>query len=186
LPVVIVIAARTDRLVSREVLAVLDTALADHAASRGLLSRAKLETAIDMWVISVDPDAVRRTRSRARDREVQIGDPNDGDGITTIFGRLLATDARLLDTRLTAMARSVCDADPRTAAQRRADALGALAAGSTHLACTCGAPACPASAGDGRASSIVNHVLAEAQTLDTATDPGIHGGRSPDITGWCA
>jgi hypothetical protein len=59
------------------------------------------------------------------------------------------------------MAHAVCDDDPRTVAQRRADALGALAAGADHLACACGAPTCPAGADDGRASHVVVHIVAD-------------------------
>jgi hypothetical protein len=55
----------------------------------------------------------------------------------------VATDATVLKQRLEAMARGVCEDDPRTLAQRRADALGALAAGSQHLYCTCDDPECP-------------------------------------------
>ena len=176
------IARRTDRVRDRDALAALDTALAENLDTYGPLSKAKLEAAIDVWVCAVDPDAVHRTRRNARDRTIGFGDPGDTDGITAIWGRLLATDAKLLDARLAAMATAVCPADPRTLAQRRADALGALAAGSAHLACTCGAPACPAATGDGRAASVVVHVLTEAHTLTAAPDPYCHGqGRLPDL-----
>ena len=111
--------------------------------------------------------AVRDPQTIVRDRDLVVGDPNDRDGITTVWGRLLATDAKLLDARLTAMAKAVCDVDPRTLAQRRADALGALATGSGHLACACGVPACPSATDDGRASSVVVHVLAEAKAVVT-------------------
>ena len=175
------IARRTDLVQDPDALAALDIALAERAVAWGPISDRKLEKAIDVWVIAADPDAVRRTSGTARDREFSVGDPYDHDGITTVWGRLLATDAKLLDTRLTAMARSVCDDDPRTLAQRRADALGALAAGSDHLTCACGAPACPAAADDGRASSVVIHVLAPAESLDASTDPGCHGEDRPDV-----
>src|SRR5258705_13919393 len=73
------------------------------------------------------------------------------------------------------MARSVCDADPRALPQRRADALGALGAGSQHLSCLCEDPACPAKLDDGRASSITVHVVAEQATTQAQPDPQIHG-----------
>ncbi|UQX12610.1 DUF222 domain-containing protein [Candidatus Mycobacterium methanotrophicum] len=47
---------------------------------------------------------------------------------------LALADAAVLDRRLTQMAHGVCDDDPRTIAQRRADALGALAGGADRLA----------------------------------------------------
>lgn len=175
LPVVRTIAARTDLIADRAALAALDEALEKHAVAWGLLSQAKLEAAIDMWVAAVDPAAAHRTRRHARDREIRIGDPNDSDGVTSIFGQLLCTDAKLLDERLTAMARMVCTDDPRTMAQRRADALGALAAGSTHLACWCTVDGCTAAADDGRASSVIVHVLADAQAVAAPADAGLHG-----------
>ena len=179
---VAMIARRSDRVHDPEALAALDAALAERAVAWGPISDRKLEQAIDLWVTAVDQNAVRRTRSTVRDRDFSIGDPGDHDGITTVWGRLLATDAKLLGARLTAMARAVCDADPRTLAQRRADALGALGASSAHLSCACGAPACPAAAQDGRAASVVIHILAHAETLDAAPDPACHGPDHPDVT----
>ena len=44
-----------------------------------------------------------------------------------VTGSVLATAGRALDRRLNELAATVCDADPRTREQRRADALGALA-----------------------------------------------------------
>ena len=98
------IARRTDLVQDPDALAALDIALAERAVAWGPISDRKLEKAIDVWVIAADPDAVRRTSSTARDREFSVGDPYDHDGITTVWGRLLATDAKLLDARLTAMA----------------------------------------------------------------------------------
>ena len=89
-----------------------------------------------------------------------------------MWGRLYATDAAVLDRRLMEIAHSVCDDDPRTIAQRRADALGALAAGDERLVCGCGSPDCLASlADDARSSSVVIHVVAEAPALDAHPDP---------------
>ena len=64
------------------------------------------------------------------------------------------------------MAHQVCEDDPRTLGQRRADALGALAAGSTVLACQCGGPACPAATVDARAGAVVIHVLPDQPAPD--------------------
>jgi hypothetical protein len=57
-----------------------------------------------------------------------------------MFGRLLSPDAHALDARLDALARMVCDADPRTRNQRRADPMAALAVGADRLAFSCGQP----------------------------------------------
>jgi hypothetical protein len=67
----------------------------------------------------------------------------------------------------------VCDDDPRTIAQRRADAIGALAAGADRLACTCGNPDCQSDDNDGRASNVVIHVVTESSALQAQPDPHI-------------
>ena len=66
-----------------------------------------------------------------------------GQGLTEVFGRLHTTDAQMVDTRLDALAATVCDDDPRTRNQRRADAMGALAVGAYRLKCQCGKPGAP-------------------------------------------
>jgi hypothetical protein len=92
------------------------------------------------------------------------------------------------DRRLTQMAHDVCHVDPRTLAQRRADALGALAAGAEHLACGCGNTECPASLQtDPRTSAVIIHVVADAATLGAQPDPHTSGERAarpitPDMT----
>ena len=85
-----------------------------------------------------DPAALRRSEDHARGRYVDVHDPTDGSGTAFLEALLLATDADALDQRLDAMARAVCDADPRTLKQRRSDALGALGHGGDRLACGCG------------------------------------------------
>lgn len=169
------IAWRTDLVQDDEALASIDSAIADNVGTWGPMSDYKLEQAIDMWVGRYDPGALRQARASARSRDVQIGTRNDETGITAIFGRLYSTDAAVLDRRLVQMAHGVCEDDPRTIAQRRADALGALAAGSDRLACACGTPACAAAAADGRAASVVIHVLAEADALAAQPDPDMSG-----------
>ena len=164
------IAWRTDLVTDRTALARIDAAVADAAVTWGALSDYKLEQAIDVWVDQFDPGALRRTRASARSRDLNIGSRDDSSGTTSIWGRLYSTDAATLDRRLTRMAHGVCEDDPRTIAQRRADALGALAAGSDRLACRCGSPDCPAADDDGRGSSVVIHVLAEAEALDAEPD----------------
>jgi hypothetical protein len=69
---------------------------------------------------------------------------------------------------VTEMAHGVCDGDPRTTGERRADALGALAAGSDHLVCACGSDACP-TAGVAPSSKLVVHDVAEQSAVDWAT-----------------
>ncbi|WP_233211393.1 DUF222 domain-containing protein, partial [Mycobacterium sp. shizuoka-1] len=157
---------RTYLVQDHAVLAVLDRAIADDALTWGPMSALKLQRAIDAWVDRYDPGALRRTQSRLRDRDIVLDLPNAHGGVADIRGSLLVTDAAALDRRLSAMAHAVCDDDPRTLGQRRSDALGALGAGSEHLACTCDNPDCPATAPDARAATVVVHVLTDADTDD--------------------
>ncbi|MGB7505338.1 MAG: DUF222 domain-containing protein, partial [Mycobacterium sp.] len=156
-------------------LAHIDSEIAEHAAHWGALSQHKLEQAIDFWVDRHDPDAVRRLRNSARARSFTIGDRDDTTGTASVHGRLSATDAVLLDQRITDMIASVCDDDPRTLGQRRSDAVGAIAAHATHLACRCDDPTCAGKVDDGRASSVTIHVIADQESLDAALDPKLHG-----------
>ncbi len=175
-----VIAWRTYLVRDPEATRLLDAALSEHAGAWGPLSAAKLEQAIDGWIDRYDPGALRRTRASARSRDVCIGEPDDDVGTAALWGRLYATDAAMLDRRLTQMAHGVCEADPRTLAQRRADALGALAAGAEHLACGCGNPDCPSGGdNDRRATGVVIHVVAEASALEAAPDPHTSGEGPP-------
>ncbi len=154
--------------------------MAEQAGGWGPLSASKLEQAIDGWIDRYDPGALRRTRASARSRDVCIGEADDEVGTAALWGRLYATDAAMLDRRLTQMAHGVCEQDPRTLAQRRADALGALAAGAEHLACGCGNTECPSGGGtDERAAGVVIHVVAEASALEAPPDPHTSGEAPP-------
>ncbi len=168
LRVVSAIAWRAALVTDEEALASIDAVLADKAGTYEALSQYKLEKAIDVWVDRYDPGALRRARASIRNRDVTVGDQNPESGTTAVWGRLYATDAALLERRLAEMARAVCEDDPRTMGERRADALGALAAGAAHLSCQCGDPRCGAAAPDGRAASITVHVIAEQAALDAA------------------
>jgi len=169
---------RTDLIQDEAALALVDTTLAEEATGFGPLSVAKTEHAIDAIVDRYDPAALRRTRAAARGREVVIDAPRGADGTTNLWGTLFSTDAAVLDRRLTRLADGVCEGDPRTIAQRRADALGALAAGADRLACGCGSATCLAGVdGDPRASSVVILVVADQSALTAAPDPHMSGQR---------
>jgi hypothetical protein len=170
-----VIADRTYLVQDSTALTELDNAIAERITDWGPLSEYKLIQSIDVWVDAIDPGALRRTRSHARSRDFKVSDPDEKAGTSAVFGRLFATDAALLNQRLAAMARGVCEDDPRTLAQRRADALGALAAGSQHLRCMCDDPQCPATNDDGRATSVVVHVITEEAATAGAADPHLDG-----------
>ncbi|GAA2423328.1 HNH endonuclease signature motif containing protein [Mycolicibacterium llatzerense] len=165
---------RTRLVEDPNLMAVIDAALAGALSEWAGLSRKKIEKKIDGWVQKFDPAAVLKVRSAARRRGVGVGKPDDDTGVASIWGALLATDAELLDRVLTELARQVCDNDPRTFGQRRADALGVLAARGDRLACQCGNPECPAAGPDARATAVVIHVLTDALPAPVA-DPLLSG-----------
>lgn len=143
----------------------VDSHIAAKAEGWDALSQYRMEQTVDAIIERIDPGALRRTRQSVQGRDVSVGGRNHESGTAALSGRLLATDAAILERRLNAMAREVCEDDPRTLANRRADALGALAAGATNLSCQCGDPECPAAGPDARATSVVVHVLADPDAL---------------------
>jgi hypothetical protein len=164
---------RTDLITDPQVLARVDAELAVRASRWPSMTRGRLAGEVDRVVARVDLDAVRRHAERIKDREVSIWESEAG--MAEVYGRLFATDATALDKRLDALAATVCDADPRTREQRRADALGALAGGADRLGCQCGTPDCAAG---GRATApVVIHVIAEQASLDgrSATPASVLG-----------
>jgi hypothetical protein len=169
----------TDLIEDAEALRLVDKTLAEKAWRFGPLSAAKTAAAVEAVVDQYDPGALRRTRRRARSREVVIDCADQESGTAPMWGRLYASDAAVLDRRLMQMAHEVCEDDPRTIAQRRADALGALAAGGQRLACGCGNPHCPAGAEGTERSGVVVNVIAEASALDAEPDPHLSGEPAP-------
>ncbi len=164
------IVSRTDLVLDGDALARVDGLIAANVGRWPSLTRGRLSAKIDAIVARVDLDAVRRRKERHLEREVWIG--ADCEGISQIAGSLFTVHAHALGQRLTALAATVCEHDPRTTSQRRADALGALAAGADRLGCRCGRPDC--AAGQRRpASPVTIHVIASQDTLNgTATTPG--------------
>jgi hypothetical protein len=145
------------------------------------MSRGRLAGQVDKVVAKVDADAVRRRRQLQADRDIWIADI-DG-GISEIHGALLTPEAHALEKRLNALAATVCDHDPRSREQRRADALGALAAGADRLGCRCGRAECAAGKRPA-ASPVVIHVIAEQATIEGRAEapPGSEVGADELIT----
>jgi uncharacterized protein DUF222 len=161
---------RTDLIIDPDVMAAVDAELAVKARRWPSMTRGRLAGHVDQIVARADRDAVRRCREQQADREFSIWD--SGNGLTEVFGRLVTTDAHAVDARLDALAATVCAHDPRTRKQRRADAMGALAAGADRLECRCGRPACPASATP-VPRPVAIHVVANQASIDgTAQTPG--------------
>ncbi len=161
---------RTDLITDSDVLAAVDGQLAANVVRWPSMTQGRLAAQVDKIVARADADAVRRRKECQADREVSIGDLV-GCGISEIHGSLFTPDAHALDQRLEALAATVCAHDPRSHQQRRADALGAMAAGADRLGCRCGRSDCTAGKRP-PAGPVVIHVLAEQATLDgTGTAP---------------
>ena len=90
----------------------VDTTLADDAHRFGPLSVTKTAHAINAVIDRHDPAALRRSRASARGRDVIIAPADDDTGTAALWGSLLATDAAILERRLTTMAHHVCDQGP--------------------------------------------------------------------------
>jgi hypothetical protein len=174
------VVSRTRLIKDRDALAKVDTEIAAHVTTWGSLSVEKTQNEIDYWVDRYDPAAVRRSEDRARDRYADVRRPEDGCGTADVEARLLATDAEALDQRLDAMASAVCERDPRTKEQRRADALGALAHGADRLACACGNPECEAAGV--QPSTVVVHAVAHEESLSDDTPAQLDGKEQPGPT----
>jgi hypothetical protein len=154
---------RTDLVEDPELIARLDAVVARHAPSWMRFSAPKVIERIDMWVARFDPAGLRVPGNRTEDRYVEFvpADP----GLAGFYAQLHATDGAALDRALDALAATVCRDDPRTKGERRADALGALAAGLDGLRCQCGAPDCPA-AQRPPGTNVVIHLLAEQAAVN--------------------
>jgi hypothetical protein len=154
---------RTELVEDPELIAKLDAAVARHSPDWMRLSEPKVIERIDMWIARFDPAGLRVPSNRSEDRFVEFvpADP----GLAGFYAQLHATDGAALDRTLDALAATVCRDDPRTKTQRRADALGALAAGLDGLRCQCGAPDC-AAAQRLPGTIVMIHVLAERAAVE--------------------
>ncbi|MGH3957712.1 HNH endonuclease signature motif containing protein [Mycobacterium sp.] len=171
------VVCRTELVDDPVLIAKLDAAIARHGPKWMRLSEPKLLERIDMWVARFDPAGRRLPGQRNEDRYVEIG-PVDS-GLAGVWAQLHATDGVALDHKLDALAATVCRDDPRSKAQRRADALGALVAGMDVMRCECGSPDCSAAARR-PGTDVIIHVLAEQGTVEGASEaPGYLPGFGP-------
>ena len=161
---------RTYLITDEAAMAAVDAALAERITGWGALSVAKTEAAIDALVEEHDPAALRRSRESQSGPTVEFGSPTDVAGTTSMWARLNSPDAALIEASVEEMARSVCDADPRSINQRRADALTA-AVTHTAMVCGCGQADCPGPAHDRPAKNAVVYVVADQKSVDAAADP---------------
>lgn len=109
------------------------------------LNLPKLRAKARRLIARHDPDGAKARREAAEaDRDVRFR--ANGDGTCTLDGTLPGPGGQVVAMRLRRMCFEVCCHDPRTFAQRRADALVALASGAGFLHCACGRGDCAATA----------------------------------------
>jgi hypothetical protein len=127
------------------------------------LSKPKLRDRIDRWVTKFDPLAKRVPPTIDNGRNIEVGETSAG--MAGIWGSVHAADGAQFDAKLDALASTVCDEDPRTHEQRRADAIGPLSRYEATPACRCGRAECPAPA--------------ERKALTKRVDPCAYRARHP-------
>jgi hypothetical protein len=155
---------RAGLIVDDDVRARVDAQLSVRVPRWGVMSRSQLASRIDKVVARAGHTAVRRRGNLIADRQVVVGDVDCG--LAEISATVLAPDAQAFADSLTALARTVCTADPRSIAERRAGAVGVLAVRGDRLGRRCGQCDCPA--GGTAASPMVIRVIAERSTIDGA------------------
>jgi hypothetical protein len=174
------IVSRTYLIDDPEAMAAVDAALADRVTRWGGLSVKKTEAAIDALVDEHDPGALRRVTAAATTETVQFGSPTDVAGTTTIWARLNAADAALMEQTVEDVARGVCEADPRPLDVRRARAIAARVNG-TAFTCACGEPDCTgASSTDRPATNTVVYVVAHDTSVDAVAQEPDAADAAPD------
>jgi hypothetical protein len=162
--VVIAIVFRTDLVTDPQIAAALDEQLAQLAPTWNGRSREKIDELINWEIRQIDPAAERVARNGVKDRYLDVYTRDDG--LADISGRVHIADGAALQAKIDQLADSVCGNDPRTKDQRRADAVGALAAGATQLACGCGGAGCTQEGStSGPGVQVVINVIAEAEAL---------------------
>ncbi|WP_132991611.1 HNH endonuclease signature motif containing protein [Gordonia zhaorongruii] len=151
-----------------EVLADVDSTIAIWIRGEGRTSSTRAGETARRIVTRHDAEAARQRRKDSRDMK--------DAGVSPLGGRLSrfiitadAEDAQLSQEIVDALAAGVCEADPRTRAERRSDAAIALLQ-RRSFTCRCGLDTCPAELSDAqvaaRCSRIVLHVVVRRDTLD--------------------
>ena len=172
---------RTD-FVDNATMPMVDAALAEAILARDPMSTARFTAMVDSIVAKWAPDAIRRRKERVKgDRKVTITPDRFTPGQSRISGTLPNADAAEFDARLTAMATAVHAGDPRKLANRRVDALKALARGEASIACEC--DDCRPAAMDIEADTTGDVDAATVDTADHTTEaPARHSGNDDTDT----
>ncbi len=163
------ICMRTALVKDPDALRAVDKGLAEEFASAGAMSVDQQDAAIDALILIHDPYAVRRTASAARSHRLDVC-VEGGSGTAYLTATMSVTDAQAVEERADALARTVCEHDPRPFEVRRAAALGAMGFDWDRLPCLCEREDC-AAASTPAGGGVIIHVVADA-------DAG-GGGRGP-------
>ncbi|BCI54603.1 hypothetical protein NIIDNTM18_38810 [Mycolicibacterium litorale] len=161
------IVGRTALITDPTLMAAVDADLATQIATWGPKSANKTTAAIDAIVETHDPAARRRVKDAENERDVQFGFLSDAAGFMTLWARMYAPDGAALEQRVTDLAHSVCPDDPRTADERRNDALAAIATG-TPIRCECDNPDCPTTSNSQPTKDVTIHIVTTDHTLTHA------------------
>ncbi|KRD09623.1 endonuclease [Mycobacterium sp. Root265] len=151
----------------------IDTALAAEFASGAAMSVDQTEKAVDTVVLTHDPLAVRRSEATAHGHRADIF-VDDATGTAQLNASLSVADGMAVDKRADALARTVCDHDPRSLDIRRAAALGAMGFGWDRLPCLCERVDCEAATAP-PAGGVVIYVVARHDAVDAAPLPPTDG-----------
>lgn len=171
---VAVIIAHTELVEAPSILARLDARLAERIAGWMSWSRKRVSNAVDALVRELDPDAIAERERAERGRYVRVTPA--GDGTARLEGVLTARAGAVFDQRVTEIANEVCAQDPRTPAQRRSDAVEALAEG-RPLRCRCGRDECPqAQSAQPSPVRVVINVIAPQSALLGGQEPAYIAG----------
>lgn len=177
LAMVFAIVYRTELIEDADAMTRVDTALAGRAPQWTKYSRRRIAEYIDSWVDRFDPIGVREPKKPGDNRYLDVR--ASSQGMAGIWGNLHVNDAIVFDGRIDELVATVCQNDPRTKAQLRADAVRALAERQERMACTCGLPGCVGEPPKPE-RDVVIHVLAESSTIDGGgAAPGFASGFGP-------
>lgn len=136
------VALHRSRVLSDEQARQFDALIAERlTVDYEVLSVPALRDAADLLVAGIDPEAAERRRKAAElDRRITFR-PEE-DGMAAAYALLPAHDMHELSARVRHIAGTVCEEDPRTAAQRQADGLVQLTRGYSTLGCKCDGEGC--------------------------------------------
>lgn len=168
-----IICSRTMLVKDPDARRAIDAALCRQFGSGTAMSVDQVEKAVDTVVLTHDPLAVRRSEATAHGHRADVY-VDDASGTAHLNASLSVADGMAVDKRADALARTVCDRDPRSLDMRRAAALGAMGFGWDRLPCLCEREDCEAAAKP-PAGGVVIYVIARQDAVDTGTEPAADG-----------